>query len=117
MKGLKKEVFSFFHALQGIIFLIVRERHARFHFLATIAAIFLGFYLNISVSEWLWIVLAISLVLAAESFNTSIEKLADLVQPEMDPRVKYIKDLAAGAVLLLSLAAAIIGLIIFVPHI
>lgn len=115
-KGIRNEILSFFYAFSGILLLILRERHARFHLVAALLVIFAGFYFEISRQEWLWIIACIAGVLAAEGFNTAVEKLADITQPEQDPRVKYLKDVAAGAVLIVSIAAAIIGLIIFVPH-
>jgi diacylglycerol kinase (ATP) len=76
----------------------------------------MGFLLNLSRAEWLWIILAIGLVLAAEIFNTAIEKLTDLVQEEKHPKAGQVKDLAAGAVLVLAITALLIGIIIFVPR-
>ena len=67
--------------------------------------------------EWVAVWLAIGGVLAAEALNSSIEALADVVSPGYNEAIKRVKDLAAGAVLLLALAAAIVGLIIFVPYI
>ena len=59
---------------------------------------------------------AVGSVLAAEAFNTAIETLADAVAPERNPAIGKTKDLAAGGVLLVSLAAAAVGLIVFVPR-
>lgn len=58
---------------------------------------------------------AIGSVLAAEAFNSAIEALADRVNESYDEAIKRTKDLASGAVLLLAIAAAVVGLIIFVP--
>ena len=68
-------------------------------------------------TEWIAIVFAIAMVLAAEAVNSSIEALADLVSPSYNEAIKRTKDLAAGAVLILAIGAAIVGLIIFVPKI
>ena len=70
-----------------------------------------------SSTEWIAIVFAIGSVLAAEAVNSSIEALADLVSPEYNEAIKRTKDLAAGAVLILAISAAIVGLIIFIPKI
>ena len=61
--------------------------------------------------------LAIGLVMGVEGVNTAIEKLSDYVQPEHDPRIGRIKDISAGAVMIVSLLASIIGLIIYIPKI
>ncbi|GHT22368.1 hypothetical protein AGMMS4957_12480 [Bacteroidia bacterium] len=63
------------------------------------------------------IVVVSGLVFAAEAINTSIEILADVVSPERHPQIKLVKDIAAGAVFLLAIAAAIVGLIVFLPKI
>ncbi|HCO85636.1 MAG TPA: diacylglycerol kinase, partial [Arenibacter sp.] len=59
----------------------------------------------------------IGLVLGIEGLNTAVEKIADFVQPEFDEKIGFIKDVSAGAVMLVSIAASIIGLIIYIPKI
>lgn len=76
-----------------------------------------GFAFNISTTEWISVIFAIGTVLAAEAVNSSIEAIADLVSPGYNEAIKRTKDLAAGAVLILAIAAAIVGLIIFVPKV
>ena len=76
-----------------------------------------GWYYQLNSSEWLWIIAASGMVLGAELFNTAIEVLVDLVSPEIHPKAKIIKDVAAGAVLIAAFAAVLIGLIIFLPKI
>lgn len=73
--------------------------------------------LHISAGEWLWIVLAIGIVWYSEAVNTAIERLADAVTLEHDPKIKIAKDCAAAGVLIASMIALAIGLIIFVPRI
>lgn len=76
-----------------------------------------GLIVGLSQTEWLFIVTAIGAVLSLELLNTMVEKTLDLLHPMQHERVKFIKDVSAAAVLISSLAAAIIGLIIFIPHI
>lgn len=78
-------------------------------------AVFLGLVFNINRFEWGLVILSCGMVLTAETFNSAIETLADTVHPDSDPKIGLVKDLAAGAVLISAIAAAIIGLIIFVP--
>ena len=68
-----------------------------------------------TIMEWIVICLCIGLVLSAEAVNSAIEALADRVSPAYDEAIKRTKDLAAGAVLLLAIASAVVGLIIFLP--
>ncbi|TDB64153.1 diacylglycerol kinase family protein [Arundinibacter roseus] len=111
----RKALRSFRYAFQGIISLFQVENNARIHFVAAILAIILGFFLHISSLEWALIVTQIALVVAAEAFNTALEKLADVVSPEYHPLIKSVKDLAAGAVLIMAISAVVVGLLIFFP--
>ncbi len=80
-------------------------------------AVTLGFLLKINTFEWLIVIVVISLVLAAETFNTAIEYLVDMVSPEENKTAGKIKDIAAGAVLITAIGALITGIIIFLPKI
>ncbi len=112
---LRKRLRSFAYAFNGIRLLIQNEPNAWIHCAAAISAVALGFVLQISRLEWITIVVVIGMVLAAEAVNSSIEALADLVSPEYNEAIKRTKDLAAGAVLLVAIAAAVVGCIIFIP--
>lgn len=111
----RKRLRSFAYAFNGIRLLIQNEPNAWIHCAAAIGAVALGFVLQISRLEWITIVVVIGMVLAAEAVNSSIEALADLVSPEYNEAIKRTKDLAAGAVLLVAIAAAVVGCIIFIP--
>lgn len=108
---------SFSFAFAGIKDFWLSEPNAKLHLLAAIVAITAGFTLHISLTEWLFIALAITLVFASEMFNTALEKLCDKVSPDMHPLIKTVKDLAAGGVLVTALFAALTGMIIFLPKI
>ena len=108
---------SFKYALNGIRLMLKGEHNFLVQLSIAILTITFAFVLKLSTAEFLWIIVAIGLVLSAEMINSAIEKLADYIQPEHDKKVGNIKDIAAGAVLLVSLTAAGIGLIIFIPRI
>ncbi|MCF0039385.1 MULTISPECIES: diacylglycerol kinase family protein [Dyadobacter] len=110
-----KAARSFRFAGVGIYNLFRYENNARIHLMACILVLMAGVFFDISSVEWTIIIIQIALVLAAEAFNTSIEKLADLVMPDYHPVIKVVKDTAAAAVLLLAISAVLVGLIIFVP--
>ena len=112
---LRKRLRSFKFAGNGIRLLITHEHNAWIHCFAAACAIIAGITIGLSSTEWIAIVFAIAMVLAAEAVNSSIEALADLVSPDYNEAIKRTKDLAAGAVLILAIGAAIIGLIIFIP--
>ncbi len=103
-------------ALQGVAHLVRSQPNARLHLLAAGLVCGAGIYFGLSRAEWLWVTVAIVLVWSAEAFNTALEDLADAVHPERDPGIGRAKDAAAGAVLIAALGAAIIGLLVFVPH-
>ncbi len=108
---------SFRYAFDGIFILFKEETNARIHLVVATITIVAGWMLKISITEWCFVTLCITLVIMAEAFNTAIENLTDLVSPEVHPLAGKTKDLAAGAVLILSIGSVIIGLIIFVPKI
>lgn len=113
----KKRVQSFRYAFNGIKLLIQSEHNAWIHCFAAVCVVTAAWFFQITREEWIAIVIVIGLVLAAEAVNSSIETLADVVSPDYNETIKRTKDLAAGAVLLLAIAAAIVGLLIFVPYI
>ena len=77
----------------------------------------MSFILKVSIIEWGILVLVISMVLALEMINTAIERCVDLVTKEYKELAKNAKDIAAGAVLVMSMFSVVIGIIIFLPKI
>ena len=108
---------SFSYALRGIGTVFKEEFNARVHLLAALVVVVLGFVLKVSSWEWIILILVMGGVFTMELINTSIEKLADLYSSEFNPKIKKIKDLSAGAVLVASITAIIMGFIIFLPKI
>lgn len=108
---------SFRYAFAGLRLLLREEHNARIHATITVLVVVAGIVLRVSPVEWGVLMICIGMVLAAEAFNSAIERVANYLTTERDDRIRDIKDLAAGAVLLCAIAAAIVGLIVFVPHI
>lgn len=106
---------GFAHALRGIGFGLRTQRNLRVHATAALLAMGLGFSLDIAAWEWCAVLLACGTVGAAELLNTAIERLADRVTLEREDIIRDVKDAAAGAVLVMSIAAAGIGVAIFLP--
>lgn len=75
----------------------------------------IGFLMHLSATEWLFQIMAIGLILVAESLNTAIEKMADFIHPDYHKQIGRIKDISAGAAFFAAIIAIIIGLIIYVP--
>lgn len=103
-------------AWQGLRGMVAHEVNARFHAFATVAVIALGLAVRVDRNDWLWLVAAIALVWIAEALNTALELLADEINENERARLGHAKDLGAGAVLVAAVAAFVIGVLIFYPH-
>lgn len=106
---------SFRYAAEGVITAFKEERNMRVHVFSAIGVLFLSAILTLSVSEWLWILLVIFLVIIMEILNTVVENLTDLVSPDYHPLAKTVKDMAAAVVLITSFFALVVGGIILLP--
>lgn len=113
----KHQLVSFSLAVEGIVYSFQKGTHFKIHTAAAIVVTILGIIYSISVIEWFVIILISSAILAAEAINTAIEETGDVLHPEHYPGLKLAKHCAAGGVLILSIAAVIIGTIIFLPKI
>ena len=102
-------------AMQGAVQFFSKQRNAKIQTVMGIMAISLGFIVSISSYQWLLVLFCIGLVISLEMINSAIEIFCDMVTTEFHPKIKLIKDVAAGAVLVASLASLVIGLIIFIP--
>lgn len=114
---MKKRIDSFKYAFRGIAEGFKGQWNIKIHFLFALAAIALSYYLELRTSRFCIILLCCGAVISIELINTAIEKLCDLVEPNKNEKVRVIKDISAGAVLIVSIVSLIIGLIIFVPKI
>ncbi len=99
-------------ALRGMLILL-RERAFRIQLAVGVVITVMGFYCQIEPWAWALQTLAIGLVLLAEGINTTIERLCDIIQPEFDPKIGRIKDMAAGFVSIAALFSLIIAAIIY----
>ncbi|RMF24321.1 MAG: diacylglycerol kinase family protein [Bacteroidetes bacterium] len=108
---------SFRFAFAGLVELFRSTPNARIHLFFAVAVVAAGFFLHISLLEWMLVVLCMAAVFAAEAFNSALENLTDLSSPQPHPLAGKAKDLAAAAVLLSALGAAVVGLLIFGPKI
>lgn len=105
------------YALRGIWFLIKSEGSIKIQLGFVVLATVLGFYFQISTTEWLLQILVIGLVLVAEALNTGIEKLSDFVHSDYHQKIGFIKDVSAGAAAIAAIVAMVIAAIIYIPKI
>ena len=103
------------NAVAGICVAFKEESNLRLHFVMTVVVLLAGFFFQISLLEYVLILFAIGLVVTVELLNTSLENFSDFFCKEENINIKKIKDVSAGAVLVASLVAAVIGLLIFLP--
>ena len=117
MRKMKKIRNSFKYAIEGIWTSFKTERNMKIHIFIMILVIIAGIILKIDKLEWIICITLFAIVIGSELFNTSIETIVDMVMPEKNEKAKIAKDVSAGAVLVVAIGAAIIGLVIFVPRI
>lgn len=108
-------IISVKYAAKGSWILITSEHSIMAQFLIAIAVTVLGFFMQLTPHEWIFQVIAIAMVIVAESLNTAIEKIADFIHPEYHKQIGIIKDISAGAAFFAAIFAVIIGLIIYLP--
>jgi diacylglycerol kinase (ATP) len=109
----KSPVDSFRHALNGLLLSFRTQRHLRIHFVLAALVLVAGVVWQLSRAELLVLMVTVSLVLLAELLNTALEAVVDLVTPDYHPLARVAKDVAAGAVLVASVNAVIVGVLLF----
>ena len=112
----RQRMRSFGFAFNGIQTLFKTQLHAWIHLGAALIVVGIAAFFAVQRWEWIILILCIIIVLAAETFNTAIEHLTDLVSPDYHPLAGKVKDLAAAAVLLCALGAAVVGVLILGPY-
>lgn len=105
------------YAIKGAWLLLKHEPSIQVQFVLAILVTIMGFYFDITATEWMFQLLAIGLVMCTEGLNTAIENIADFVHPDFHTKIGVIKDIAAGSVFIAAVIAAVIGVIIYFPYI
>jgi len=108
-------IASLGHGFNGWRILIAGTPNARIHAAIAIAALAMGLWLEINLTEWAIIGLTMGMVFTAECFNTALETAVDLASPEVHPLAKIAKDVSAGGVLFAATASVAVGLLVFGP--
>ena len=115
MKTNQSLLKSFSNAFVGMSHFFTHERNGQIHLAVTLVVLVAGLVFKIMVLEWLFVLLCIALVIGLEMFNSAIEKLCDIVEPNHHPTIKIVKDICAAAVLWATIISIIVGLTIFLP--
>ncbi len=113
---IRQRLRSFGYAFKGLATLWRTQAHAKIHVVAAVLVVSLAGYFRVETWEWVILIGCITLVLAAEAFNTAIEFLTDLASPDYHPLAGKAKDVAAAAVLICAMGASLIGMLILLPY-
>ncbi|MGE5397395.1 MAG: diacylglycerol kinase family protein [Chitinophagales bacterium] len=113
MKTIRSFTDSFRYALDGIAHALITERNMKFHLLATVLVVAFGLYLDLNRQDWLFVIVAIALVLITETINSALEEVVDLISPGYNVKARNAKNMCAGAVFLAALTSVIIGILVF----
>lgn len=113
----RRPLIAFRDAFRGVAWMLREEPHTRFHVVAALGVVIGGAAFRVPLESWAALIFAITLVILAETLNTAVEAVLDLVKPERHPLVRVVKDLAAGAVLVAATGATVIALLVFVPEV
>jgi len=103
------------YALKGMFFLATTEHSVITQLITAVLVTIAGFYFNISTTEWAIQCFCIGLIITAEGLNTAIEAICDYIQPNFDPKIGLIKDIAAGAVAFAAFFSLIVAILIYYP--
>ncbi len=113
--SLKSRLKSFRFAIRGFSSLLKNEHNSRIHLIATVIAISLGIILKLSFSEWSLLIIVIGIVFLTELINSSLETLADIIDPDWNKLIMIAKDYSAAAVLISAIIALAVGCLIMIP--
>jgi diacylglycerol kinase len=115
--SLKSRFGSFKFALNGLCSVLKNEHNSRIHLLVAIIAVVLGIILKLNRYEWSLLIIVIGTVFLTELLNSSLESLADIIDPGWNEQIRKAKDYAAAAVLISAIISVIVGGLIFIPKI
>ena len=114
---MKRFYKSLLYALYGIRLFFKTEQNGRLQAGVALVAVAAGFVFKINSTEWLISLICIALVLCLEMMNSAIEKLVDHLHPARHDKIRWVKDVAAGAVLFAAIISLVAGCIIFLPKV
>ena len=104
---------SFGYAIEGFLTAVKTERNINVMLVAGVLTVIAGFVVGLDVPSWCIVAICCGLVIHGELCNTAIEAVVDLATDELHPLAKRAKDIAAASVYVLSITAAIVGILVF----
>ena len=104
---------SFSYAMEGFVTAVKTERNIKVMLVAGVCTVIAGCIVGLDIAEWATIIICCGLVIHGELCNTAMEAIVDLATQELHPLAKRAKDIAAASVYVLSITAAIVGVLVF----
>ena len=116
-RGIIRILYSSKYSIEGLIYAYKSEKSLILHAFFSSVVIILGFILNISINQWIVLLIALGVILMVELLNTAIEAVVDMVTLEYNELAKIAKDCGSASAFVASLIGGIIALVIFIPKI
>jgi len=104
-------------AIEGVLWAVKSQRHMRTHFFTAAMVLLLALFFRVAALDFVALAMAVTLVLVAELVNTALEAVVDMISPDFHPLARRAKDVAAGAVLVASVGAVVIGYVVLSPYV
>ena len=106
----------FLTAIKGMLILIKTEASIQSHLLIFSLFIYLGFYVDLDINDWIKQIMIFGFIISIEALNTGIEKICDFTNPDYNKKIGFIKDVSAGAVSFAVIASLIAIVLIYYPY-
>jgi diacylglycerol kinase len=116
-KRIRHHTSALQHALNGLFWVLKTQPNFQLHIIVALVVMILGFIFQVSSGEMAVLALTITFVLVCELVNTVIEYLIDLYSTEWNGKIKVVKDVSAGMVLVAAMGSVVVGVSIFIPYI
>lgn len=105
------------NAIAGWYLFFSNETNGQIQAVIALLVVIAGFVFSINATEWIAVLLCIGLVIGLEMVNSALETLCDHLHPHRHESIRFIKDVAAGAVLWATVISIVVGLIVFLPRV
>ena len=115
-KGIKRTLRTFKYSMQGLAYAYKNEQSMWIHAIGTVITVIIGIICKLSLTEWAIVLIALGVILASELINTAIEAAVDLCTLEIHPLAKIAKDCGSASTFVLTIAAVVVCLFVFIPH-
>ncbi len=112
-RHVSRQINSYRYAAKGVQYTLTTQINIWVQLAATVVVLFLAYWLDFSLEQYLLLILTIGFVLSTELMNTALEVMTDLLSPQQQEKAGVVKDVAAGAVLVASVVAAAVGICLF----